>query len=200
MSDLDQGHNSKFDKKIVAGLERLSQVFRTLLWEKAKEHHLSPIQIQILIFIYDHSPELNTVSYFAKEFQVTKPTISDAVRVLEQKKLVSKNGNLLDSRRFSIALTESGEKIVDGTRYYTAPIMAWTEQLRTEEKESLWRSVSDLIRTLNQTGIVTIYRTCYTCHHYRNKEGLHFCSLLEEILETRDIQIDCPDFKLTENL
>lgn len=35
--------------KIVAGLERISEAFKVLLWEKAKALGLSPIQIQILI-------------------------------------------------------------------------------------------------------------------------------------------------------
>ena len=72
--------NENTGNKIVAGLERLSHVFKTLLWEKAKQHGLSPIQIQLLIFIQYHSDEKNTVSYLAKEFSVTKPTVSDAIR------------------------------------------------------------------------------------------------------------------------
>ena len=78
--------NAGLNSKIVAGLERLSQAFRTLLWEKAKEFGLSPIQIQVLIFIHYHSKEKSTVSYLAQEFNLTKPTISDAIKALEQKK------------------------------------------------------------------------------------------------------------------
>ena len=40
--------------KIVVGLERISEVFRTLLWAEAKKSGVSPIQIQILIFIAYH--------------------------------------------------------------------------------------------------------------------------------------------------
>lgn len=58
--------NENLDNKIVAGLERLSHVFKALLWEKAKEHSLSPIQIQLLIFIHNHTQEKTTVSYLAK--------------------------------------------------------------------------------------------------------------------------------------
>ena len=82
--------NFNLESKIVAGLERLSQVFRILLWEKAKENNLSPIQIQILNFVQHHSIEKNTVSYLAQEFNITKSTISDAVKVLEQKNLIKK--------------------------------------------------------------------------------------------------------------
>ena len=86
-----ENQNANLDNKIVAGLERLSQVFRILLWEKAKEHSLSPIQIQLLIFIRHHSADKTTISYLAQEFNFTKPTISDAIKILEQKKLVSQD-------------------------------------------------------------------------------------------------------------
>ena len=42
------------NSKIIAGLERISEAFKALLWEKAKILRLSPIQIQILIFIKFH--------------------------------------------------------------------------------------------------------------------------------------------------
>jgi len=87
--------NINLDSKIVAGLERLSQVFRILLWEKAKEYSLSPIQIQLMIFIQHHSQDKTTISYLAQEFNFTKPTISDAVKVLEQKKLINLQTELI---------------------------------------------------------------------------------------------------------
>ncbi len=39
------------DAKIVAALERLGQVFRVLLREKAQEHKLSPIQARFLVYL-----------------------------------------------------------------------------------------------------------------------------------------------------
>ena len=54
-----------FSSKIVAGLERVSEVFKILLWEKAKLVGLSPIQIQILIFIAFHKQNLCNVSHLA---------------------------------------------------------------------------------------------------------------------------------------
>ena len=68
--------------KLVAGLERISEVFKVLLWEKAKQVSLSPIQIQILIFIAYHKQELCNVSHLAREFNITKPTVSDAIKIL----------------------------------------------------------------------------------------------------------------------
>src|SRR5690606_41608464 len=99
--------------KIVVGLERISEVFKSLLWEQAKALGLSPIQIQIMIFIAYHKDELCNVSHLAKEFSITKATISDAVRVLEVKQLINKKYGTSDGRRYTIPLSEEGLKLVE---------------------------------------------------------------------------------------
>jgi len=48
--------NENIDSKIIAGLERISRVFRLLLWDIAKDENLSPIQIQFLIFLLYNKP------------------------------------------------------------------------------------------------------------------------------------------------
>ena len=98
--------------KIVAGLERISQAFKVLLWNKAKQLGLSPIQIQILIFIAYHKNEYCNVSFLAQEFNVTKPTISDAVRALNKKNLIVKDHSSADNRSYSIFLSEQGKVVV----------------------------------------------------------------------------------------
>ncbi len=187
--------NSHTDNKIVAGLERLSQVFRALLWEHAKEQSLSPIQIQLLIFIHYHGDEQNNVSYLAQEFSVTKPTISDAIKILEQKKLIRKIPSPADNRRYSIQLTEAGASVVQETENYTSPISEWLAATDCAEKEILWSSIARLIRTLNQTGIISVQRTCYNCRYHSMHNNASFCKLLNAKLHTEDIRIDCPEHK-----
>ena len=77
------GQNSDLASKIVAGLERNSEAFRVLLWEHAKVVGLSPIQI--LLFISFHPETLCNVSHVAHEFNLTKATISEAIKVLHKK-------------------------------------------------------------------------------------------------------------------
>lgn len=49
--------NSSIESKIIASLERVSQAFRVLLWNESKEFSLSPIQVQVLIFLLHHSEQ-----------------------------------------------------------------------------------------------------------------------------------------------
>lgn len=188
--------NSSLDNKIVAGLERLSQVFRILLWEKAKEHSLSPIQIQLLIFIQHHSTEKTTVSYLAQEFNFTKPTISDAIKVLEQKNFIKKSTDSNDTRSYTIQLTASGKKIVLETENFANPITEIITKSNEADKLILWKNISNLISLLNRQEIISIQRTCFNCEHYTVKNKNAFCTLLNQKLLTKDIRIDCEEFEL----
>lgn len=190
MFDLDQ-QNQSLDAKITAGLERLSQVFRILLWEKAKSYGLSPIQIQLLIFIRYHTQEKTTVSYLAKEFGLTKPTISDAVKALLQKGLIAKQTDDSDSRSYTIALTVAGVELVTSTENYTDPVQNLLSQTGAD-KEVLWHTVTALISGLNRAGIIEVQRSCHNCKHYLSTNN--YCGLLKVKLASKDIRLDCPEF------
>jgi DNA-binding MarR family transcriptional regulator len=191
-----ENQNSNLDNKIVAGLERLSQVFRILLWDKAKEHSLSPIQIQLLIFIQHHSVDKTTISYLAQEFNFTKPTISDAIKILEQKKLIKKFTDRIDTRSYTIQLTTTGKKIVTETENFANPLTTMIAQTNETDKMVVWQNISNLIIQLNKLNIISVQRTCFNCKHYETKNKIHFCNLLNHKLETNDIRIDCGEFKM----
>ena len=188
--------NVNLDNKIVAGLERLSQAFRILLWEKAKEHSLSPIQIQLLIFIRHHSAEKTTVSYLAQEFNFTKPTISDAIKILEQKKLIQKTSDKTDTRSYTINLTATGKKTVLETENFVNPLTEIISKANDTDKIILWENISNLIVRLNKLQIINVQRTCFNCKHYSIKNKNHFCNLLDLKLLKQDIRIDCGEFEM----
>lgn len=192
--DLEQQNNS-LDLKIVAGLERISQAFRILLWEKAKVYGLSPIQIQLLIFINYHSQDKTTISYLAREFNLTKPTISDAIKVLLQKELISKETDSADTRSYTIQLTEAGKTVVSNTQDFANPVTDIVSKVNPEEKQAVWQTISTLIIQLNKIDLISVQRTCPNCRFYALKDGGHYCNLLNESLENTAIRIDCPEFE-----
>ncbi|WP_350293718.1 MarR family transcriptional regulator [uncultured Croceitalea sp.] len=181
--------------KIVAGMERISEVFKILLWEKAKLVGLSPIQIQILIFIAFHKQSLCNVSHLAKEFNVTKPTVSDAIRVLDKKGLILKDFSSSDSRSYSITLSELGTGIVSETYNFSYPLKKQIDGFSPSELESLFGTLSQLIYKLNRNGILTVQRTCYGCKFYEKDNENDYCSLLQKELSNQEIRLDCPEYE-----
>ena len=183
------------DYKITAGLERLGQVFRTLLWEKAKEFDLSPVQIQLLIFMQQHHRSLCTVSYLAQEFNLSKPTISDAVKILEKKKLIEKKNNPSDSRSYSTSLTLEGKKITRQLENFADPVAKLVSALNEKDKDTILNSITALITQLLKKEIISVQRTCVNCRFYSKKQQQPFCNLLNLQLMPRDIRLDCPEFE-----
>jgi len=180
--------------KIVVGLERIANVFKILLWEHAKVIGLSPIQIQILIFIAYHKTEFCNVSHLAKEFNITKPTVSDAIRMLDKKKYIIKDYSISDGRSYTILLSDLGKKTVSETEKFANPIEKQLNTIGEADLESLFKSLSKLIYQLNKSGILTIQRTCFGCKFYDKSKNKNYCKLMEKELLTSDIRLDCPEY------
>ena len=181
--------------KIVVGLERVSEVFKVLLWEHAKVIGLSPIQIQILIFIAYHKSELCNVSHLAREFNITKPTVSDAIRVLDKKKYIIKDYSSSDSRSYSILLSDLGRKTVSETENFANPIEKQLKNIKKVDLENVFETLSMLIYQLNNNGVLTVQRTCFGCKFYDKSENINYCNLMEKELLTSDIRLDCPEYE-----
>jgi DNA-binding MarR family transcriptional regulator len=194
-----QHQNQHPESKIIAALERLAQAFRVLLWEESKEFSLTPLQVQTLIFLLYHSTQQSKVSSLAGEFNMSKATISDTVKALEQKGLIKKESDSNDWRSYSIRLTKKGKEIAEKTSFFSEEILAPVQRLHPDDKESMLCSLLAIIRHLNQAGIITIQRMCFNCVHYESSENgeNHFCHLLNKPLRTTDLRIDCPEFTAT---
>jgi DNA-binding MarR family transcriptional regulator len=183
------------NRKIIYGLERLSDAIKTLLWEQAKAHGISPIQIQILLFVSNHRSELCNVTHLAQEFNVTKPTVSDAVRVLHQKGYLEKDNSSADSRSYSLFVTEAGKKLIDRISGYLQPLENILHEYDQPQLAPLFHSITDLIYQLNQQGILQVQRTCFGCQFYVKQPEHHYCNLLQTQLKATDIRLDCPEYE-----
>ena len=190
-----EAQNSNLDYKIVSGLERISQVFKTLLLEKSKELNLSPIQIQLLIFIRYHSEDKATVSYLSQEFNLSKPTISETVKILEQKKYITKIEDKTDTRSYRIQVTELGKNIVSQTESFITPLTEIVTDTNLDEKLVIWKSITEIISRLNDLKIISVQRNCLNCRHYLNNGTHSFCNLLNQHLSPENMRIDCMEFE-----
>ncbi len=191
-----QTQNKNVDDRIVASLERISEVFRVLLWEQSKETGLSPIQIQTLIFLLGHSSNLCKITYLAREFNVTKPTISDTVRVLEEKKLVARLPDPDDTRSQTIQLTAPGRLVAEKTSGFADTLRKSIETIPEVHKSAVLLSLLNIINQLHLGGVIRIQRMCFACRFFDvRKNERNYCLLLKKPLDPDDLRLDCPEFE-----
>ena len=128
------------DAKIIVALERVAAVFRAALWRVGKEYKLSPLQIQVLIFLKFHDLEKRKVSYLAKEFNLSKPTISETVRTLLKKSLIEKEVDPVDTRSYSMHLTDQGNQIVEAVSFFANDLKDGLTQWTKAEKVDFYQN------------------------------------------------------------
>ncbi|WBX77611.1 MarR family transcriptional regulator [Tenacibaculum ovolyticum] len=191
--------NNSVNQKIINGLERISKAFRVLLWEKSKLYKISPIQIQLLIFCNTHKKEDLKVSFLATEFDLTKATISDSIKVLLKKELLTKVINVKDSRSFTVQLTKKGKEIVEKTADFTTVLNQSVDFLSQSEKGVFLKQLMQLIYQLNQREVISTQRMCLTCYYYKKDGNQHYCNLMEKSLKNIDLRIDCDEHQILQN-
>jgi len=180
----------------VVALERISEAFRVLLWNESKEYALSPIQIQILIFLRFHSSEQCKVTYVAREFNMTKATVSDSLKLLAQKGLIEKRNDPEDARSYIIGLTHEGKKAAGKSAHFALAIEKPLRLFPQQQKEAVLSGLLKLIDELNRAGIITVQRMCFTCAYYRPGNDTHYCTLLQASLAAKELRVDCPEHQL----
>ncbi|HEX2728622.1 MAG TPA: MarR family winged helix-turn-helix transcriptional regulator [Rubrobacteraceae bacterium] len=189
------------DNKIVASLERLSQVFGVLLRERARERNLSPIQARFLVYLLYHDVELRRVSRLAREFDLTQATVSDAVASLETKGLIERDLWPEDRRVVTLRLTPAGEASATELSDWANPVKEHLERFPPGEREVVMRFLIGLIGSLQESGIITVARMCVTCRFFRRDAhpgatSPHHCGLLDVPLADSDLRVDCPEHEL----
>jgi len=184
------------DSKIVAALERVCQTLRILLWEVAKEHGLSPIQIQFLIFLNSHLKERCRVSNLAQEFDLTQATVSDAITVLTKKGLIAKKPSQLDGRIYTLELTSSGKRLAVKLSGWQTTITEQMTQFSPEVKETVMIFLMEHIALLQRAGIISIARMCIICSFFQRdahpgSQKPHHCRLTDRPIGNWELKFDC---------
>lgn len=178
------------DAKLTAALERLGQALRVQLGEAARRHGLSPTQAQILLRM-NASPPVRRVGALAAEFDVTHPTVSDAVAALRRKGLVcGEPGPLM--------LTSHGRTVARKLAAWDLRTRRAVASVPAAHKHLAFRLLLDVIAALQQAGGITVARMCVTCRHFRPAEHRgspkpHHCALLDAPLGEGDLRVDCAE-------
>lgn len=185
------------DRRITAALERLSHVFRVRLWQENRRHGLSPIQVQILVFLLFQNRSRATVGGLARELNVTAPTISDAVRMLVKKGLVQARREETDRRMLTLMLTARGRTTAREASSYADDIHEQVVRLAPDRKAALLPSLLQLLAALHGAGLVSRARMCLLCRFYDGTpEGDRaYCRLMQKPLGPLDLRVDCPEHK-----
>ena len=184
--------------RIATGLHKIGLAMKQQAWQQANEEGLSATQGQILAALATHGDL--TGSELSQRLGVTLPTISDSVRVLVEKKLVTKSPDPRHPRASLLTPTKKGAQLGARARSWPEFMAAAVADLTTEEQRAFFSGVVKMIRSLQDQGLIPVSGMCVTCVHFRPnvRPGAtpHHCALVDAPLATEQVRLDCAEHEL----
>ncbi|HSV98151.1 MAG TPA: MarR family transcriptional regulator [Spirochaetota bacterium] len=187
--------NTGIDERIVTAFEKIAQVSRMLLWEAASAEKLSPIQLLFLLHIAGGPEELRKVGAIAKEFDLTPPTVSDAVSSLESKGLLIKESSPEDRRSVVLSLTREGRRTVRAVGRWKNTMIETVSSFPEDQKNVAMRFLSGLISSLFEKGVLSSARMCMVCGNMRIADddcgARYICKITGRRFDESGVMIGC---------
>lgn len=188
-------HTEPVPTRIAAGLHKIGLAMKQQSWQQANEEGLSATQGQILAALVGHGALTGTE--LSERLGVTLPTISDSVRVLVEKKLVTKSPDPRHSRASLLTPSKRGAALGARARSWPEFMADAVADLSTEEQGAFLGGVMKMIRSLQEQGLVPLSGMCLTCTQFRPnvREGAtpHQCALVDAPLADEQLRLDCPE-------
>ncbi|SEU38085.1 transcriptional regulator, MarR family [Stigmatella erecta] len=186
--------------RIATGLHKIGLAMKQQAWQQANNEGLSATQGQILAALVAHGPL--TGSELSERLGVTLPTISDSVRVLIEKKLLTKSPDPRHPRASLLTPTTAGEALGARARSWPEFMAAAVTGLPPEEQRAFFSGVMKMIRALQEQGLIPISQMCMTCKHFRPnvREGAspHHCAFVDAPLANEQLRLECPEHALAD--
>lgn len=184
--------------RIATGLHKIGLAMKQQAWQQANEEGLSATQGQILAALATHGALTGTE--LSQRLGVTLPTISDSVRVLVEKTLVTKSPDPRHPRASLLTLTKKGAQLGARARSWPEFMAAAVADLTAEEQRAFFSGVLKMIRSLQQQGLIPVSGMCVTCTHFRANVRLgpspHHCAFVDAPLASEQVRLDCPEHEL----
>lgn len=171
-------------------LERLCNLMRSQGRGPAAALGLQPVQLEALRYLARCNRYSNTPVAVAEYFGSTKGTVSQTLKALEAKGLVSKVPDARDRRVLHLEPTAQGLGLLD----QAAPHPAFTVSLEASagpHLSALIPGLRRLLRALQMANGLRSFGACGSCrYNQRSPEGIR-CGLTGETLSDSDLGLLC---------
>jgi len=172
-------------------VERLSDLLRVDSRQAGSDHGLQPVQLEVLHYLSICNRYSDAPMAVTEYLGLTKGTVSQTLKILEKKALLSKKLDENDKRISHLRLTTEGVELINKT-IPTAMFVNACKTLSDKKQSEIALSLKHLLTTLLEANDLKTFGICKSCR-YNNKteDGGHFCQLVEQPLSVDDIQLIC---------
>ena len=178
-------------------VERLGELLRVDSRQAGTEYGLQPVQIEVLHYLSICNRYSDTPMAVTEYLGLTKGTVSQTLKVLENKGLLSKQLDKSDKRISHLKLSTKGKKLLNKIIPTTMFVSA-CEVLPNKTQSEIASSLKQLLITLIQVNNLKTFGVCSSCrYNSKTEDGGYFCRLVEQPLSVDDIELICREHEIS---
>lgn len=156
-------------------IERVARLSESEDWND----DLNPAQMAALRYLAAANRFSRAPSHVAAFSGSTRGTVSQTLRALERKGLVTEARSENDRRSISYSVTEAGRQLVGSARILDTAVAT----LPPEHIRMLEMGLADLLRTMLAARGGKPFGLCHQCRHHEHRGPAGYCRLLDVDLE-----------------
>lgn len=171
-------------------LERLNNLLRMEMRAFGLKYGLLPVQIEALTYLTRCNRYSDTPQAVTEYLGLTKGTVSQSLKVLEQKGFLRKIQDKEDKRITHLAVTAKGKKLIEQA-FPAKSLEAALSKMNFAQGNTLEETLRSLLREMQHLHDRKTFAACHTCRFHEHHEKGYVCGLTKEALSERDIQLIC---------
>ncbi|HUT40442.1 MAG TPA: MarR family transcriptional regulator [Gammaproteobacteria bacterium] len=171
-------------------IERLGNLVRADVRAVCNEYGMRPVQLEALRFLTQCNRYSDTPQAVTEFLGLTKGTVSQTLKVLEQKGLLRKQGDAADKRLVHLKPTSKGRRLVERAAPAKS-LVPGLKRLAGTESQAVKKALCDLLYSIQEMNGFKTFAPCHTCRFNQRHDGQYFCGLTQEPLSDRDVLLIC---------
>jgi len=171
-------------------IERLGNLVRADVRAVCNEYGVRPVQLEALGFLTQCNRYSDTPQAVAEFLGLTKGTVSQTLKILEQKGLLRKRGDANDKRLVHLKPTAKGRRLVERA-VPSESLTLGIDKLSNSEGLVTIDALRVLLRSVQRANGLKTFAPCHTCRFNQTREGRYFCELTQEPLAEKDVILLC---------
>ena len=160
----------------------------------ARSEGLPTLQASLLIHLREFNGDGGTVGYLAEAMQLTPPTISDSMKALVRKGLLTRERSEADGRVAFFKLTRRGLKLADRLSEWADPIEKSIAGLSREDQLSLLGALTRVLKSQVEDGFCPAEPMCASCDYFEvgsHAKNIFHCSRRDKAISLAELCTDC---------
>ncbi len=171
-------------------LERLCNLLRMEMRQFGLKFGLQPVQIEALTYLTQCNRYSDTPQAVTEYLGLTKGTVSQSLKLLDQKGLLRKRQDKKDKRIVHLAPTAKGRKLIEQS-IPAKGLEAALKMSHSLKGSGLEEGLRSTLHAMQRHNNRKTFAACHTCRFNQKLSEGFLCGLTNEPLSKQEIHMIC---------